>query len=104
MKGHALHGRYKQKDAYDIYYCVRNYPNGIDALAADCKPLLACPSGGEGYRFINEKFATPEGLGPTCVKNFVAESNILGGRTEDQWQIDAFGQVDQWMRALGLRA
>ena len=26
MKGHALAGRYKQKDAYDIYYCVRNYP------------------------------------------------------------------------------
>jgi hypothetical protein len=104
MKGHAIQRRYKQKDAYDIYYCVRNYPNGIDALAADCKALLARPSGAEGYGFINEKFDTPEGFGPTCVKNFVAESNILGGRTEEQWQLDAFGQVDEWMRALGLRA
>ena len=26
MKGHAVNGRYKQKDAYDIYYCIRNYP------------------------------------------------------------------------------
>lgn len=104
MKGHAIQRRYKQKDAYDIYYCVRNYPNGIDALAADCKALLALPSGAEGYGFINEKFDTPEGFGPTCVKNFVAESNILGGRTEEQWQLDAFGQVDEWMRALGLRA
>jgi hypothetical protein len=40
MKGYALKGRYKQKDAYDIYYCVRNYPEGIDALAAACRPLL----------------------------------------------------------------
>lgn len=104
MKGHAIQRRYKQKDAYDIYYCVRNYPNGIDALAADCKALLARLSGAEGYGFINEKFDTPEGFGPTCVKNFVAESNILGGRTEEQWQLDAFGQVDEWMRALGLRA
>jgi hypothetical protein len=32
MKGHALNGRLKQKDAYDIYYCVRNYPEGMEAL------------------------------------------------------------------------
>jgi hypothetical protein len=24
-------------------------------------------------------------------------------RTADQWQQDAFGQVDAWLRALGLR-
>jgi len=41
MKGHALRGRYKQKDAYDIYYCIRNYPGGIGALAEDCRPILA---------------------------------------------------------------
>src|SRR6185312_3344273 len=32
MKGHAVRGRYKQKDAYDIYYCIRNYPDGIADL------------------------------------------------------------------------
>jgi hypothetical protein len=25
-KGHALQNRLKQKDAYDIYYCIRNCP------------------------------------------------------------------------------
>ena len=45
MKGHALAGRYKQKDAYDIYYCIRNYPDGIDALADACRPLLSHKSG-----------------------------------------------------------
>jgi hypothetical protein len=44
-KGHALNGRYKQKDAYDIYYCIRNYPTGIEALAQDCRPLLEPASG-----------------------------------------------------------
>ena len=39
MKGFALNGRHKQKDAYDIYYCVRNYPAGIEALAEACRPL-----------------------------------------------------------------
>jgi hypothetical protein len=103
MKGHAVNGRYKQKDAYDIYYCVRNYPTGVAALAQDCRPLLEYPSGAKGYGFINEKFDAPDGYGPTCVKNFVEESKLLGDRAAEQWQQDAFGQVDEWLRALGLR-
>lgn len=103
MKGHALNGRYKQKDAYDIYYCVRNYPTGLAALADDCRPLLEHASGAKGYGFINEKFDTPDAHGPTCVRNFVEESRVLGDRTAEQWQQDAFGQVDAWLRALGLR-
>ena len=104
MKGYAVHNRLKQKDAYDIYYCIRNYPEGIDALAKDCLPLLNLPSGATGYGFINEKFDLIDGFGPTCVKNFVQESQILGDRTPDQWQRDAFGQVDAWLRAIGVRA
>lgn len=103
MKGHALHGRHKQKDAYDIYYCIRNYPDGISALAVACRPILEHPKGEEGYRYIAEKFDTANGYGPTCVRNFVADTKILGERTADQWQQDAFGQVDEWLRALGLR-
>lgn len=103
MKGHALNGRYKQKDAYDIYYCIRNYPTGIEALAEDSRPLLEHASGAKGYGFINDKFDALEGYGPTCVRKFVEESRLLGDRTAEQWQQDAFGQVDGWVRALGLR-
>jgi hypothetical protein len=103
MKGHAIQGRHKQKDAYDIYYCVRNYPNGIEALAEACRPLRNHASGEEGYRHIAEKFDTLDGYGPTCVRQFVESTQILGDRTPEQWQQDAFGQVDAWLRALGLR-
>jgi len=104
MKGYAVHNRLKQKDAYDIYYCIHNYPEGIDALAKDCLPLMRLPSGATGYGFINEKFDGVDGFGPTCVRNFVQESKILGDRTPDQWQQDAFGQIDAWLRAIGVRA
>ena len=104
MKGHAVQGRYKQKDAYDIYYCVRNYPDGIEALAEACRPLLALASGERGYRYIAEKFDTVESYGPICVRLFVEDTRILGERSPDQWQQDAFGQVDARLRALGLRA
>lgn len=103
MKGHAIERRYKQKDAYDIYYSVRNFPGGPDALATECRPLLAHASGAAGYGFINGKFDTIEGFGPTCVRRFVEETSVLGERTPDQWQQDAFGQVDAWLRALGIR-
>ena len=104
MKGHAIEGRYKQKDAYDIYYCVRNYPGGPEVLAEACRPLLGYASGMRGYRLIAGKFDTAEGFGPTCVRRFVEETNVLGERSPEQWQQDAFGQVDAWLRALGLRA
>ncbi len=103
MKGHAIELRYKQKDAYDIYYSVRNFPGGPDALAIECRPLLKHASGAAGYGFINAKFDTIEGFGPTCVRRFVEETRVLGDRTPDQWQQDAFGQVDAWLRALGIR-
>ncbi|MGO6746606.1 nucleotidyl transferase AbiEii/AbiGii toxin family protein [Rhizobium ruizarguesonis] len=103
MKGYALNGRHKQKDAYDIYYCIRNYPDGIEALAEACRAVLAEKGGAQGYQFISDKFDTPEGYGATSVRKFVAETALLDGRTEQQWQQDAFGQVDAWLRALGLR-
>ena len=99
----AIEGRYKQKDAYDIYYCVRNYPGGPEALAAACRPLLEHASGVAGFAFIAGKFDTPDGFGPTCVRRFVEDTKLLGERSPEQWQQDAFGQVDAWLRAVGLR-
>ena len=104
MKGHALRGRLKQKDAYDVYYSIRNYPGGIDKLAEQSRPVLKEESGERGYRVIAEKFETVESFGPACVRRFVQETHILDGRTPEQWQQDAFGQVDAWLRAIGLRS
>jgi len=103
MKGFALNGRHKQKDAYDIYYCVRNYPGGIAALAEECRPVLETGSGEQGFLHICQKFDIADGYGPTSVRRFVEDSQILEDRTPDQWQQDAFGQVDALLRALRLR-
>lgn len=103
MKGFALRGRKKEKDAYDVYYCVRNYPGGPEALAEDCRPVLETSGGAEAYAIIDDKFSAIDMMGPTYVRQFVEETSLLGERTLDQWQQDAFGQVDVWLRALGLR-
>lgn len=103
MKGYAIDQRLKQKDAYDIYYCIRNFPGGLDALAEATRPLLSSPSARQGYCLIAGKFRKPTDFGPTCVRKFVENSPVLGDRTAEQWQQDAFGQVDAWLRRLGLR-
>lgn len=100
MKGHAVLRRDKNKDSYDIYYCIRNYVGGPKALAKDCKPLLTFPSAKTGYAGIVEKFSELDGFGPISVRKFVEETAILGGRTPEQWQQDAFGQVKAWSTAL----
>lgn len=104
MKGFAMKGRKKEKDAYDVYYCVRNYPGGPEVLAQDCQPVLETPGGAAAYAIIDEKFASVDMMGPTYVRQFVEETALLGERAPDQWQQDAFGQVDAWLRALGVRA
>jgi hypothetical protein len=103
MKGYALKGRMKEKDAYDVYYCVRNYPGGADELAKDCQAVLQTNEGHAGYVIIDEKFADLRSFGPSSVRRFVTQTALQGDRSEEQWIQDAFGQVDAWLRALGLR-
>ena len=40
MKGMAMAERLKEKDAYDIYYCLKNYPGGLDALIRKLTPHI----------------------------------------------------------------
>ena len=103
MKGYAIANRHKQKDAYDIHFCIRNFPGGMEALAAETKPLLKSETAIAGYLHIKEKFRDPDDFGPTSVRQFVDRPDMLEERTADQWQQDAFGQVDAWLSALGMK-
>ena len=102
-EGPRMAGRYKQKDSYDICYCLRNYPGGIEALAQECRQLLEHASGESGFRHTADKFNTFEVHYHTCVRRFVEDTHALGNRTPDQWQQDAFEQIDALLRALALR-
>ena len=104
MKGHALVGRDKHKDAYDIYFSVRQYPGGPKALAQDCRPLLADPIAERGFRHIAGKFTSPSAFGPETVVRVLRESPAAAGMTDEQVRMDAYGQVAAWLSALGIVA
>lgn len=101
MKGYALVQRDKKKDAYDIYFSVRNYPDGLDMLIAQCRPLLDDPVAREGLGNIATKFDRADGFGPTTVRMFL-DGAPPEGMTPEQVQEDAFRQVRALMQGLGL--
>ena len=102
MKGYALVGRDKKKDAYDIYYSVRNYPGGPAQLAADCNPLLDNEIARIGFGYIAGKFCGREDFGPQTVRAFMTESAVLGEMTLEQVQDDSYRQVRAFLETLGI--
>jgi hypothetical protein len=101
MKGYALKKRDKPKDAYDVYYVVKHYPDGLAALAELCRPLLADPAARAGFAVIAEKFDGLNSYGADTVRDFLRE--MLGSSEEiDLLHRDAFRQVNAWVRALDL--
>jgi hypothetical protein len=102
MKGYALDGRDKAKDAYDIYFCVRSFPGGPEALAAEGTPLLTDPIARDGFMKIAAKFRSDDDYGPDTVSRFLGDSGGFDDMTVDQLRTDAFRQVRAWLHALGL--
>lgn len=102
MKGYALVQRDKKKDAYDIYFCIRNHNEGIEALASECANLLDDPVAREAFENIAGKFGAADAFGPQTVRRFLEGSDALGGMTPAQVQEGAFRQVRAFLAALGL--
>ncbi len=71
MKGMAMFERMKEKDAYDIYYCIEHYPEGIEGLASEFMPHLKNKLIIEGLEKIKSKFASVEHIGPKWVADFL---------------------------------
>ena len=101
MKGAALSERLKEKDAWDIYYCLKNFPGGLDALAEVFQFWLHHGLVREGLKKIASKFASPEHIGPKFVADF-EELDKDEGR--ELLQRDAFERVQYLMRKLGVES
>lgn len=102
MKGYAITGRDKEKDAYDIYYSVRSYETGPRGLADDCRELLDIAEACKGFQKLASKFRHPQDFGPQTVRRFCVDHNALGDLTPEQIQRDAFGQLEAFVSHLGL--
>lgn len=99
MKGMALAARLKEKDAYDIYYCLSHYPGGPDAVADHIRPNASHKLVREGLIKIRDRFSSPDNVGPVFVANFLEETDPDERRMV---QRDAYERVARLMEDLGL--
>ncbi len=91
MKAMAVAARLMEKDAWDIYYCIRNYPGGIEPLADEFRPLLKNKLVQEALGNLAEKFASPDHAGPKHVADF---EGITDSEERAFLQRDAYERVN----------
>lgn len=70
MKCHALAGRDKPKDAYDIVYCLDHVSGGPETIAVVWRKRAADVNVIEAVRILREKFADIDSFGPQRAASF----------------------------------
>ena len=97
MKSAALATRIKEKDAYDIWYTLANYPGGNDAILAEFLPFADHGLVREMVDALGAKFASPEHFGPDSVAVFLE----LSGEDAEVIKRDVFERVLALVEGLG---
>jgi hypothetical protein len=64
MKAHAIGGRDKPKDVYDLCYCLDQFPNAIEVVAADWRVRQDDPLVAGAIVILMEKFQDVAHYGP----------------------------------------
>jgi hypothetical protein len=104
IKAITLSERKKEKDAYDICFCLENYPGGYKALAEEFRGKLENGLIAEGLAILREKFARPDGVGPVWAAR-TAEGATAGTDFDlEMGQRRAFELVNALLRQIdGLK-
>jgi len=75
MKAHAIGGRDKPKDIYDLCYCLEQYPGGMREIAVNWNQRLMERDVTKAIEILREKFASIEAFGPQQLVEFYFASD-----------------------------
>ncbi len=89
LKALAFGNRAENKDAYDLFYVLRNYGVGVDDVAARMLPILGDAETQKALNVLRNDFTNPNGIGPRAVAEFVT------GGVDELLQADVVGFVTQ---------
>jgi hypothetical protein len=93
MKAHAMNIRKKSKDAYDIWFCLANYPGNIEKIAKDFKPHIGKNSVRTALGLLSKYFKSVDDKGPMDVA-------MEDGSTDSGYRM--FLQQDSFQRVQAL--
>ena len=94
LKALAFKLRGENKDAYDLYYVVRNYAGGTVDVIAHLRPLFRSTSANEALDVLRRDFIDLDALGPRRAAEFIT------GGPDDEIQADVVGFVGQFLRGI----
>ncbi len=96
MKSAALSSRVKEKDAYDIWFTLSNYPGGVNTIAGEFDAVAGHGLVLEAVGVLKTTFASPGHFGPVSVAGFLE----LDGEEADLVKRDAYERVQALLAAL----
>lgn len=94
LKALAFGSRGENKDAYDLYYLLRNFGRGVEDVVARVEPLVEDPNTQRAIEILEQDFLNHEGLGPRRVAEFLTRG------PDDQIQADVVGFVEQLLEGI----
>lgn len=94
LKALAFDLRGENKDAYDLFYLVRNLGAGIEDVLKHLVPLCRDGATSRALEVLRRDFSSHDGLGPRRVAEF------LFGHSDDAVQADVAGYIGTLLRRL----
>lgn len=97
MKSMALDERLKEKDSWDIHYCIKHYPGGVGAVVEAFKPHVTEGLVKDGLRRLSKRFSSVDAVGPKHVADF---DEVSDPEERDRIRRDAYEQVHYLLQQL----
>lgn len=97
MKAIVLDSRLKEKDAYDIYYCLKQYGGNLDRLVEKFKPYRDSGLVHEGLDKLARHFESVSHTGPKFVADF---EEITDPEQRQLVERDAFERVQYLLKEI----
>jgi len=94
LKALAFDKRGENKDAFDLFYVVRNFGRGLGDVAGRLAPLLGDPAAAAAIDVLRRDFVEHDGVGPRRVAAFLYD------RPDDDLQADVVGVITELLRLL----
>lgn len=99
MKAMALDDRLKEKDSWDIYFCILNYPGGVEQVVKEFRMHVGHDLVREGLEKLAKHFVAVDSIGPTHVANF---EEVIEGEEREMLRRDAYERVHYLLAQLGI--
>lgn len=96
LKALAFGMRGENKDAYDLYYMIRNYGAGIDDVLRHLKHIIHEQETQDALQILRRDFSEPDGVGPRRVAEFLYRTS------NEELQADVAGFVRVFLRQCDI--